>query len=397
MTPMKNTYSRRSFLDLGLGSLAAGMLGSLPQAKAAQPTKIDRALVCIFLFGGNDSNNMIVPLSSQDYRSYAGIRGPLALDSASLPQITALKSQAPYGLHPQLAELQALYQRGALAVLANVGPLIQPITKAQYVAGAAPLPTKLFQHCDGQLQYVPYGFATLNWAGRAVNPSRPLASEQIFTFEGGLSLAALERAVIHGNRWENPALKAAMASAPQMRTAFPQSSLGFQLQQVTKLLQVAPAHGLSRPIFFCSFGGFDTHSGQLERQAALLSELSQSMAAFYDATVELGLSRNVTTFTQGDFNRTLAPNGQSGSEHGWGGHQLIMGDSVVGGDVYGAFPTLALGGPDDAGSAGSWIPTSATDQYGATLASWFGVRRSDLTTLFPNLANFAVTDLGFLA
>jgi len=372
------------------------MAGSLQPGRAESNTA-DRALVCIFLFGGNDSNNMIVPLSRHDYRSYASIRGELALPASSLLPITALKSQMRYGLHPQLIELEPLYNRGALAVLANVGPLTQPITRDQFAAGSAPLPRGLFQHCDEQLQYVPSGFATLSWAARAVNPSQPVPEAKIFTFREGLSLVASERSAIAGGHSGNHTLLAAMAGAAPLRTVFPPTGLGFQLLQAAKLLQVGPSLGLRRPIFFCSLSGFDTHINQLGEQANLFSQLSQAMAAFYEATSELGISRRVTTFTQSDFNRTMRPNGKSGSDHGWGGHQLILGDAVVGGEVYGVFPTLALSGPDDAGANGTWIPTTSVDQYGATLASWFGVRRADLSAVFPSLANFSVADLGFLA
>jgi uncharacterized protein (DUF1501 family) len=164
--------------------------------------------------------------------------------------------------------------------------------------------------------------------------------------------------------------------------------------------------GLTRQIFFCSLGGFDTHSAQgatSGTQAGLLDTVSEAMGAFYDATVELGLASQVTTFTLSDFSRTLKPagtGGAAGSDHAWGSHHVVMGDAVAGGDFYGDFPTLALNGPDDADSGasarGRWIPTTAVDQYAATLALWFGVSPTDLPTVLPNIGRFATPNLGFM-
>ncbi len=154
---------------------------------------------------------------------------------------------------------------------------------------------------------------------------------------------------------------------------------------------------MGRQIFFVSAGGFDTHSDQLTQQVQLLSEISQAMSSFYQATQELGVANQVTTFTLSEFNRTLQPGTNAGTDHAWGSHQLILGGAVKGNSVYGTFPTLALGGPDDAGSNGRWIPTTALDQYGATLASWFGVSDANLPAIFPNLVNFPTSNLGFMS
>ena len=373
----------------------AGLATAIPQVRAQEGA--DPALVGIFLFGGNDSNNMIVPLSSAGYSSYAAIRQELTLPQSSLLPIRALKGQEAYGLHPQLAELQALYQRGALAVVANVGPLIKPTSRSQYLAQSVPLPGKLFRHCDDQLQYLRNGFPALEWAASAVDPAQPVAESEIFKFQTGLTLITAGASRIPGSRVDNPTLIAAIGRAATLRTQLPHTAIGNQLWQAAQLLQAAPSLGLSRNFFLCSLSGFDTHSEQLPIQAALFGRLSQAVAAFYQATAELGISRRVTTFTQTDLNRSMGSNGKYGSDHGWGGHQLVVGDAVVGGDVYGTFPRLVLNGPDDAGNTGKWIPTTAIDQYGATLASWFGVGNADLFQLFPNLANFAISDLGFLA
>jgi len=151
-------------------------------------------------------------------------------------------------------------------------------------------------------------------------------------------------------------------------------------------------------VFYVELGGFDTHSDQLNAQQDLLRQLSQALAAFYAATVELGVASQVLTFTHSEFSRTLKPAGDSvtGSDHAWGGHSLILGGSVQGGDVYGTFPQLALSGPDDMSDEGRWVPTTAVDQYAATVASWMGVADADLATVLPNLTNFNVRRLGFV-
>jgi uncharacterized protein (DUF1501 family) len=167
------------------------------------------------------------------------------------------------------------------------------------------------------------------------------------------------------------------------------------LQQVAKIIQVRGALGLQRQIFFVSMGGFDTHSGQLAQQDSLLNDMNQSLNAFYQATVEMGVASNVTTFTLSDFGRTYSPN-SDGTDHAWGAHHLIMGGAVKGGDFYGTFPTLAVNGPDDGTGQGRWVPTTSVDQYAATLAAWFGVTATDLPSIFPNLANFPTQTLGIM-
>lgn len=195
----------------------------------------------------------------------------------------------------------------------------------------------------------------------------------------------------------------------------PRTTLGNQLEQVAKVISVRNELGMARQIFFCSLGGFDNHTNQVNAgapaagtHAGLLSQVSNAMKAFYDATVQLGVDRQVTTFTLSDFSRTWVPNGTLGTDHAWGSHQFVMGGSVLGGEFYGVpgsngtvFPTLAANGPDDTDEGGNargrWIPTVAIDQYGATLASWIGVANADLAAVFPNIGRFGQSNLGFLA
>jgi uncharacterized protein (DUF1501 family) len=191
-------------------------------------------------------------------------------------------------------------------------------------------------------------------------------------------------------------LSAAVTGLPTLTTQFPNTALGNQLKQVAQIIQARNALGLQRQIFFVSLGGFDTHGGQLLTQQTLLMQLSQALNAFYLATVEMTVDSQVTTFLESDFARTFQSNTNGGTDHAWGNHYFVIGGAVKGGDMYGTFPTLALNGPDDAGSNGRWIPTSSLDQYGATLAAWFGVNSTDMQTVFPTLKNFSTQNIGFI-
>jgi uncharacterized protein (DUF1501 family) len=202
----------------------------------------------------------------------------------------------------------------------------------------------------------------------------------------------MQRAIAHTDL-----LNQALNDSTSVTTPFPSSGLGNQLRQIARVIaKRSTLFGMQRQIFFCSIGGFDTHENQLTPHANLFTQLSQAMKAFYDATVALGVASSVTSFTLTDFGRTLVPTG-SGSDHGWGSHQFVVGGSVVGSDFFGAFPILTPGGPDDQGSQGRWIPKIALDQFGWTLAKWFGLSTADKGTVFPNISNFTTQDLGFLA
>lgn len=448
-------HTRRDFMRLSCCSaIGASMVAGLSKfglvSALAQGSSSDyKALVCIFMFGGNDSNNMVIPIDSR-YAAYQTARGGIALPQG---QILPLQSggQATYGLHPNLPELQGLFNnQQTLAILANVGTLVQPTTQAQYKQYTN-LPANLFSHSDQQDQWQSaqlMGTPNAGWAGKVAdavqssynsaaqfppilsisgNPifatgdtSRPftmnpgqtpglqgfdssaasqarfMATQQLLTFDNGLNLVQSANAVTGQAVQYSQTLASALKSATPLQTPFPKSYLADQLKQVAQVISVRSALGVNRQIFFCSFGGFDTHSDQLVQHVTLMTQLSQAMSAFYQSTQELGVTNQVTTFTLSEFSRTLQPGSNAGTDHAWGSHQVILGGAVKGNMLYGTFPTLALGGPDDAGNNGRWIPTTALDQYGATLATWFGVPAASLPTIFPNLPNFQNNNLGFM-
>ena len=441
--------NRRDFLRAtGAGAVLAAYPW-LHTVAAPGPFSDYRALVCVFLFGGNDSWNMVVPRSQAEYDVYANSRQNLALDRDALLPIAPLTSDGvDYGLHPSMAGLQALFDSGRAAFVNNVGPLIEPMTKDQYESGSVQLPPQLFSHNDQQDQWFTLkgrAPARTGWAGRIADLIRTeVAGQQLptnaslfgaslfqagddtvayvmgpggpITFEGfgdgGFGLAqreAFERIIgaEYGSIYERAfaavqqravstadLVTAAIAGAPTINTAFPASQLGEQLETVARLIAVRDRLGMERQIFFVAAGGFDTHDDQNELQPGLLGDVSDSMKAFYDATVELGIAGNVTTFTQSDFGRTLTSNGD-GTDHAWGGIQIVTGDAVAGRELYGDYPLLAIGGPEDVGG-GRFIPSTSSDQFAATLARWFGIPDADLATVAPHLDNFVQRDLGFM-
>ena len=215
--------------------------------------------------------------------------------------------------------------------------------------------------------------------------ARLQALQQLLTFDTGVAMIQSASSITSNSLKDSSVLSSALASASALSTVFPTTSIGAQLQQVAKILQVRSALGLSRQVFFCSLGGFDTHANQISIQDTLYSQLSPALAAFYSATTELGVTQDVTTFTMSDFSRTYQPATDGGTDHAWGSVQMILGGAVKGGDIYGTLPVFALGGPNDVGSNGRWIPTTGIDQYGATLATWFGVPASRAACNFSKL------------
>ena len=440
--------ARRQWLRrLGGAALIAGLGRMNALAQGAPPDY--KALVCIFLSGGNDGHNTVVPLTQAEFNAYKAARGSLALpdgNGALLP--IELPDGTPYGLNPGLTAIHPLYAQGRLAVMANTGVLVQPVTRPQFLSNAVPLPTNLFSHSD-QIQQMQSGIPSSSggtgWGARAADVMQPsngastfpatvsiagpalfcsgnvvqsasllpgfnldmsgmqmwpqaaadarkAGAQQVLELDSGLALVQASNKVRKDAMDLNALLSGSSAS---LATAFPGTSLGNQLQQVAKIIKLRTSTGMSRQVFFCSLGGFDTHGSQSWQHWDLLRQVSEALFAFYNATIELGVADRVTSFTLSDFGRSLQPSG-TGTDHGWGNHHLVLGGAVQGGRMYGTFPSMSLGGPDDSGSRGAMIPSTAIDQYGATLAAWFGVPQAQLGTVFPNLGNFATSNLGFL-
>ena len=452
--------TRRDFL-LRSGALSAGGLAArlaplsllgLAGASQAQAASDYKALVCVFLYGGVDGNNLVVPIDAAGYAQYTAVRtvaSGVNLAQAELLPIQPASSPTPYGLHPELSDIQPLFAQGKLAILANVGPLNQPTTKANYFTSR---PDNLFSHSDQQNQWqssVSAGVSRTGWGGRiadataGLNASFPvvtsIAGTSLFMAgnstsplalpsSGGLALQGFNggaaanarlsamQAILSADRDNayvgaasdiasqalslssvvNPILTATNSTV-QAHFAGQTSSIAQQLLQVAKLIEARAQTGARRQVFFVSLGGFDTHSGELATLTNLLGQLSPAVRSFYDATTQLGVSEQVTTFTLSDFGRTFQPASGAGTDHAWGNHHFILGGAVRGGEMYGRYPTLARAGPDDADTSGRWIPTTSVEQYGATLARWFGVTDPALAVVFPNLARFSSTNLGFLS
>jgi uncharacterized protein (DUF1501 family) len=465
--PTRREFMRGCCAAASMGVFASFGRFGLLNALAAAPADY-KALVCIFLFGGNDGNNLIVPITDTTtagfrYSDYFAIRadqsnGGLALTQAQLLPVTTKTAQPSgakdFGFHPAMAQVRSLFQQNRVAVVANVGALVEPITRTEYLNKTKQQPANLFSHSDQQQQWQTAeltGFGTTGWAGRTAdkirtiydggaqyppittvagtaifctgNQTQPFALaptanpatiglqgyssptaqstarlaslQQMLTFDTGISLIQATSSITSRALQQGSILAGALQGITLI-TVFPNTSIGNQLAQVARIIKANQTLGLQRQIFFCSMGGYDTHTSQIGTQNNLMSQLDPAMKAFYDATVELNLADKVTTFTLSEFGRTFKPATGAGSDHGWGSHVLVMGNAVLGGDLYGKLPQFALSGPDDSSSNGRWIPTTAVDQFGATLASWFGVGSADLPAIFTNLANFTTKNLGFL-
>jgi uncharacterized protein (DUF1501 family) len=454
--PSLRIHDRRRFLrQMGRLSLAAGtpFAGNLLGigSAAAQAASDFKTLVCVFLAGGNDQSNTVVPSGGTAYDEYARARPTLALPTTQLRTIAPAGWSGPaLGLHEALAPIEPLFAQGRLAILANVGTLVAPLTRQQWNGGrpSVAVPTQLFSHSDqtGAWQTgVPDARISHGWLGRigdlttgAFNANSTLSiamsiagnsvmltgrnvtqyrltprgavrvaglSQLYNSTEGATALRSLlsqPRSHLLENEFvrtsaralDNEVTVSAALANVTLATPFPATRLGDQLALVARMIGARAALGQRRQIFFVQASGYDTHDNLLDNHRARLAELGAALAAFDAALSELQAQPTVTTFTASDFGRALLSNGR-GSDHGWGGHHFILGGAVRGGRVYGEFPSVALGSPQDAGQ-GRLIPSTAVDQYAATLARWFGVAASDLATVVPNIGRFSASDLGFL-
>lgn len=427
------------------GTAALGQLGALA-AGAATTTEDYKALVCVFLIGGNDSNNMIVPVDTAGYANYAKVRGDLALPQAGLLPLQESGGVLRYGLHASLPGMQGLWGSGNLAVVANVGTLVQPLTKAEYLSTSTQKPQTLFSHIDQQHEMqasIASTSSNTGWGGRLSDQFNTLnagASVPPMISTGGNNLfvtgAATQALVIptsgsfglsgFSTSTADTARRSALASllgvdqsanliaaAENVMSGALSSSavlnpiltanstpatgpfkglttnIAAQLLAIAKVIEARATLGAQRQVFLAVLGSFDTHTDQINRQQSLFAQLDPALTAFHTAMADIGAGSNVTSFTLSDFSRTFQPNTGGGSDHAWGSHQLVIGDAVKGGALYGTMPELSLGSPDDEGDEGRWIPTIAVDQYAATLSTWFGASPAALASVLPNLAAFS--------
>jgi uncharacterized protein (DUF1501 family) len=427
-------------------------LGGLRPAEAASDYK---ALVCVFLFGGNDGHNLVVPLDATQYAAYQKARGPLALPLNQLLPVN-VPGFGAFGLHYAMPEMQTLFNNKKLALLANVGVLTRPTAYRNLSDPSFQLPSNLRSHAD-QVTMMQTGYTNAGngsgWGGRTLDGLQPNNAASMFPVsiamnspaiycvgavtqgialqpgnhldQNALSIyppaaaqaraAALQTIVATGSGNAvvdaanqvmntaialNPILKSAVASAA-LPKPFPQTQLGNQLLDIARIISLNGQFAVGRQIFFCGLGGFDTHSGQSYQQWSLLQQVSQALDAFYAALQFWGLDSHVTAFTLSDFGRTLQPSG-SGTDHGWGNHHLVLGGAVAGGRMYGQFPLMTdyanfnAVADDFADARGTMLPSTSLAQYGATLARWFGATDAQATSIFPPLVTFATHDVGFM-
>lgn len=464
---LKKSCRATSMLALATQMRHFGLVDVLAQQKREQaaqaPVDDYKALVCVFLDGGNDGNNSVIPNYDAGYTQYAAARQAqgLAIARASLLSISppAMGGQV-WGLHPALSAIHPLFAAGKMAVVANVGCLVQPLTRTTYLGGA-PRPYQLFSHPDQveQARTAISSFkSTTGWGGRTadrtgpLNPSpaipmitsiagasvfnngantkplivtaAPTPLNQLLTLNGfGTAADELARRAAMDNARGQDLTQTIVQNAsavtqqavnvsqqlstdPTVTATFPNTSLGNQLKQVAKLIKLRTLLSMNRQIFFVNLGGFDHHSSQVSPQNSLLTQVAQALKAFYDEMAAQGTGSQVTTFTMSDFSRTFIPAGSGssvGSDHGWGGPYFVIGDAVQGGNFYGrptsngsVWQSLVTGTGDDADTRGRFIPTVSVEQYAATLARWYGLAEADIPLVFPNIGNFAGSNLGFM-
>ena len=458
-----NEISRRTFMhrssQLAVMGSAAGYamgLAGLSDAAAFNSSGGYKALVCVFLLGGNDHANTLIPFDTANYNRYAQIRDTIAIGRDGLAsqvlnplQAQTLTDDMQLALAPTMPRLKARFDQGVMAPILNVGPLIAPITRAQFESDDLtrfPRPAKLFSHNDQQSTWQsgsPEGSVS-GWGGRigdlaassntnsmftAINATGNavfLSGDQIQPYgissNGAITIRALDRR-LYGSQAASDALRTlltagnghvfgndyAMANARSIQfsgfiddavsnvslnTEFGDSSLASQLEIVAQLIAARQSLGVNRQVFLVATGGFDNHDGLIGTHEGLLAGVDSALDTFYRAMEEVGAADQVTTFTASDFGRTLASNGD-GSDHGWGGHHFVLGGGVNGGQFYGTAPQISVESDDQVGR-GRLLPTTSVDEYSATLARWLGVEAGEIPVVSPNIGNFNSPDLGFM-
>jgi uncharacterized protein (DUF1501 family) len=433
-----------SFLNLGMVNAMSAKSVRKPSPLLSPPEDY-KALVCILLAGGNDSYNMLVPSSPGVYAEYATTRSNLALAQGDLLPLNFTDINGnQFGLHPAMPEVANLFNDGKVALVANVGTLIQPTTKSEILAGTAPLPLGLLSHADQIQQWqtsLPQERSSKGWGGRMAdilytlneNPdvSMSISLSGVNTFQtgneiiefaiqnsgtGSVGIAMFEetdpfnqlltgaaqsllnqqysdifkqtyRDKVINSQAQHELFSTSIEAVPPFATQFNQENpVSKSLEMIAKTIAAQDSLGHSRQTFFVTFGGWDHHDEVLNNQMSMLGIVSQALAEFNAALEEIGQSQKVTTFTISDFARTLGSNG-NGTDHAWGGNVIVMGGSVNGGQIFGQYPSLAIGSEQEVGG-GVIIPTTSADEYFAELALWMGVPLAEFEYVLPNLQNF---------
>jgi uncharacterized protein (DUF1501 family) len=433
--------SRRTFSKLVFGSGLAAVsaplwLDEFSAQAFAQLASSYKAVVLITLVGGNDGNNMLVPLDNAGYSQYAALRTSLALPQSAWTPLSSSAGSPAFGLHPSLVNVAAQYNSGNAVVVANVGPLSQPVTKTQLTDNPSLLPQALLSHPAGVNQWESASAVALpatGWGGRiadlvaaqsgALSPMFNTSSASIFTVgrsvqgiavstNNGATLAlptGIQSAIMAIASNDAQSQNEIVAQAAQLRvqsinqqaligqaqnsstplqTAFPSSQLGQEMQTIAQIINGRNVIGASRQIFYAQQDAFDTHTVQLQTQAALLSDLDAALGAFMAALQEMGLANQVLVCTHSDFNRTITANVSGGSDHAWGNHQIILGGGIRGSRIIGNYPDLDLGGSMDLNGYGTWIPTLSVSQMAAGIGTWMGLNASQIASVFPDLSTF---------
>lgn len=451
----KNKMNRRKFMGtascaaVGYTSLFSSLINlkSLNAAAIANSTTMQgndyKAIVCLALGGGIDSYNVLVPRGNTEYNEYANTRSNQAIPQADLLPITPNTSDGrQYGLHPALTNIKSMFDQGDAAFVANVGSLVEPITKTQYMNGGVQLPLGLYSHADQFMHWqtsLPQSRSAVGWGGKIADLIGDMNSNQIISmnislggsnvFQSGndsveysinpyngsygidgyghswqfsqLQTAAIDNMidaqyqdafkktfmdVVKTGRDGHAQFSAAIDGVNPFATTFTNNDISQSFHMVAKTIAARSALGMSRQIFFIEYGGWDHHDEVLVNMQQMLSEVDTAVGEFYNALGELNMKDKVTTFSMSEFARTLTSNG-NGTDHAWGGNSMVLGGAVNGKDIYGTYPSLALNGPDEIGG-GVIIPKVSADEYFAELASWYGVMDSDLPLILPNIGNF---------
>ncbi len=463
---MKHKFNRRNFLrTTGLVSLGlTSPLTSFFKLNALKASTLNnssrdrayKALVCLYLGGGNDSFNMLIPRGSAEYSEYAVTRSNLAIPQSDIIPVDVLNGNGKtFGLHPSLPDVANIFNNNHLAFINNTGTLIQPTTKEEFNNNSVPLPLGLFSHADQTQQWQtasPGQRTAIGWGGKIAdlmnsvngNPNISmnisLSGTNVFQYGNSNVEFSIDREggadniygygdgwgvnvgrtqgidllmnrqysdiyqksymdVLKGAHQGSQQFSEALANVPEFNTGFEVDEVSQSLSMIAKVIAARDDLGAQRQIFFIDYGGWDHHDELLNNQQEMLTYVNDALKSFAEVLNELDVFDQVTTFTMSDFSRTLTSNG-NGTDHAWGGNAMVMGGAVNGKKFYGEYPSLELGNNIELGD-GVMLPTTANDLYFAELALWFGITPSELATVFPNIANFydvnsGVMPLGFL-